>query len=456
MNDEKLITTIAKDIAAENGRLLYVGGYARDTILKQHGVDVEHKDIDVEVYGLPLEQLQQLLAKYATVNTVGMSFGIMKLSGTNIDVSLPRRDSKQGTGHKGFIVDTDPNMSLREAARRRDFTINSLAIDALTGEVIDEYNGVADLKAGILRATDFELFADDSLRVLRAMQLAARFNLTLDPATAALCQTISLSDLPGERIGEEWKKLLLKAPRPSVGLAIAKETGILQQLHPELDVLSTIPQDPRWHPEGSVWQHTLMVTDAAANVIRRDTLNEQEATVIMLGALCHDLGKATATQHTPHGITSHGHAKEGEQPAHAFLTKLAMPNYYHNTVAPLVVNHMFPNLEKQPSSAALRRLAQRLYPATISQLVRISEADQTGRGGPARNLSYLSEMEAKASQLGVSHNKPAQIIQGRDLITLGVTPGPAMGALLKELFTQQLAGTFTTHEAGVEYAKTLM
>ena len=209
MNDEKLITTIAKDIAAENGRLLYVGGYARDTILKQHGVDVEHKDIDVEVYGLPLEQLQQLLAKYATVNTVGMSFGIMKLSGTNIDVSLPRRDSKQGTGHKGFIVDTDPNMSLREAARRRDFTINSLAIDALTGEVIDEYNGVADLKAGILRATDFELFADDSLRVLRAMQLAARFNLTLDPATAALfppcAKPLALATYPAKELAKSGK-----------------------------------------------------------------------------------------------------------------------------------------------------------------------------------------------------------------------------------------------------------
>lgn len=456
MNDQEIVITIAKDIVTEGGRVFYVGGYARDSILKKMGKAVEPKDIDIEVYGIPLEQLERILEKHGTINKVGASFGVIKLSNTNIDISLPRRDSKIEAGHKGFMITTDPTMSVREAARRRDFTINTLAIDVLSGEVVDEYNGIADLKAGVLRITDPVLFIDDSLRVLRAMQLAARFELQLSEETIALCQNIDLSDLPRERIGEEWKKLLLKADRPSIGLEVARKTGILHQLHPQLAVLETIEQDPHWHPEGNVWQHTLLATDIAATIIHQDKLNEKEALVVMLGVLCHDLGKATTTRITNGKITSYDHDQLGQQLTREFLNQLAMPNYYHSVVPALVANHMFPLLHEKPSDTALRRLAERLHPATISQLVRVARADIRGRTGVTQSTSHLQEIEERAKSLDISTRKVIPIVQGRDLVAMGVAEGPAMGKLLKQLFEQQLTGAFSDRESAITYARKLI
>lgn len=251
-----LVEEIARDAARLGGRAVIVGGWVRDRLLGRAS-----KDIDLEVFGVQADQLRALLLRFGPVNAVGESFTVYKVGG--IDVSLPRRDSKTGSGHRGFTVEGDPTMSIADAARRRDFTINAIAFDPLTDEYIDPFNGREDLRTRTLRAVDPRTFGEDSLRVLRAVQFAARFECTLEPGTRALCARIPLDDLPAERIWGEIEKLLLQPPRPSVGFTLALDLGVIRALFPELDALVGCPQEPEWHPEGDVWVHTLQVVDQA-------------------------------------------------------------------------------------------------------------------------------------------------------------------------------------------------
>ncbi len=205
------------------GRAMCVGGFVRDRLLQQPS-----EDLDLEVFGIPEGRLQALLTTLGRVEPVGQAFPVYKLG--HIDVALPRRESKSGRGHKGFIVEGDHSMSFEEAARRRDFTINAIGWDPLTDEYLDPFKGRADLAGRRLRVVAPATFGDDSLRVLRALQFAARFELTIDPATADICRAIPIDDLPAERIWGEIEKLLLKAQRPSLGFALARELGVIEQI----------------------------------------------------------------------------------------------------------------------------------------------------------------------------------------------------------------------------------
>src|SRR5713101_5393207 len=239
---------IARVVHDAGGRALVVGGWVRDRLMGR-----DSKDIDLEVYGVAADRLQQFLEAFGHVETVGESFQVFKAG--DIDVSLPRRESKSGRGHRGFAVTGDPTMTVEEAARRRDFTVNAIAWNPLTDEYLDPFSGRTDLQRRLLRAVDSATFGDDSLRVLRGIQFAARFDFSLDDATKALCRIISLDDLPAERIWGEIEKLLL-APRPSIGFRLAMELGVVSKLFPELQALAGCAQEPEWHPEGDVWTHT--------------------------------------------------------------------------------------------------------------------------------------------------------------------------------------------------------
>src|SRR5688500_9037946 len=267
---------IARAATHAGGRALIVGGWVRDRLLGR-----ESKDIDIEVFGIDAAALKPLLETLGRVDTVGESFTVYKIAG--LDVSLPRRESKTGRGHKGFTVIGDPSLSIEEAARRRDFTINAISFDPLTGEYLDPFHGRDDLAAQRLRVVDSSTFADDSLRVLRALQFAARFELTLDDEAKAICRAIPLDDLPAERVWGEVEKLLLAAERPSLGFALALELGVIDALFPELKALVGCEQEPEWHPEGDVWVHTLQVIDRARE--RIDDLDRPQALTVMLGAL---------------------------------------------------------------------------------------------------------------------------------------------------------------------------
>ncbi len=440
-----LALEIAKEIQRNDGRALLVGGYARDEALRRRGYAIDSKDVDVEVYGIAVPLLLEILRKFGRPNTVGAAFGVIKLG--DLDVSIPRKDSKIGEGHRGFLISGDPHMSIKEAARRRDFTINALALDPLSGEIIDHWGGMEDIAKKVLCATDHELFKDDPLRVLRAMQFAGRFGFAIDRDTLKICREMDLSSLSKERIREEWVKLLLKSPKPSVGLEAARELGILEKLHPELQALVGTPQDAIWHPEGDVWVHTNMVVDEAAVVVREKSLSEDRALVVLLGALCHDLGKPATTAVNDAGrITSREHSEKGVEPTKSFLRSIDMPHHVTEKVVPLVREHLFPSLNRGANNGAVKRLAQRLHPATVQELVMVGYSDHKGRGTPWDGYPAGEELLKKAERLSVETSKPAPFLLGRDLIAMDMAPGMAMGKVLKEVFEQQLNDKIKTVE----------
>lgn len=445
---EVLLTLqIAEAVKSVGGRALVVGGYPRDLLLGH-----SPKDIDLEIYGLELDQLKIILQPIHHYSEVGAVFGVLKVG--PLDVSIPRLDNKSGSGHTGFSVQVDPSLSHREAARRRDFTINAMALNPLTGELFDEYGGQADIKAKLLRAVDFATFAEDPLRGLRAMQFAGRFGFAVETETAELIRKLDPTEVSNERIGEEWIKLLLKSEQPSVGLNLAMSLGIISRLHPELAALVDTPQEPAWHPEGSVWNHTLLVVDVAAGIIRREGLASREALAVMLGALCHDLGKAVTTVQVANGrIRSPGHAQAGVELARTFMHKLCVPAKTAKKVERLVFDHMFLPTIVDVKDGAIRRLAKRLDPATVQELIWVTEAGFSGRKLERTDRSLINLFQKRADELAVLKSPMDRLIRGKDLLELGVRTGLGMGKILKELETAQINGAFNLLEEGIAYYK---
>lgn len=432
---------IAAHVRDRGGRALVVGGFVRDRLLGRTS-----KDLDIEVFGIPADQLPAVLGELGRIEPVGQAFPVFKLG--TIDIALPRRESKSGRGHKGFTVVGDHLMPIAEAARRRDFTINAIAWDPLTDEYLDPWNGRADLERRILRVVDPERFGDDSLRVLRALQFAARFELTLEPESARICRGIALDDLPAERIWGELEKLLLVAERPSLGFGLARELGVIEQLLPEMVPLYDCPQDAEWHPEGDVWTHTLMVIDEARR--RNGDLARAPLAIVMLAAVCHDLGKPATTAVIDGRIRSPGHEAAGVGPATTILDRLNVFTLdgldVRRQVLGIVAEHLRPSafykVKDTVRDGAFRRLAQRV---DLELLARFARADCHGRGGPF-DCSAMDWFIERARTLGVEHRPPAPILMGRHLIALGVSPGPRMGEILKAIYEQQLDGLVTTIE----------
>ena len=409
----------------------------------------------IEVFGIPADRLPELIARFGRVQAVGQSFPVFKVA--TIDVSLPRRESKTGRGHKGFTVHGDPMMSFEDAARRRDFTINSMGWDPLTDEYLDPFSGRRDLDSRRLRVVDARTFGDDSLRVLRAVQLAARFSLNVDTETRAILRAIPLDDLPGERIWGEIEKLLLQASRPSVGLALALDIGVVDALLPELRPLVGCLQEPEWHPEGDVWVHTLLVIDEARAGI--DDLTRAEQVAIMLGAACHDLGKPPTTAVIDGRIRSLGHEEAGVPVATALLDRLNVHAIdgvdVRREILGIVAHHLKPGAwfkAGDVGDGAFRRLAQKV---NLELLARVARADCMGRGG-GFDCSAMEWFRDRARTLGVEHQPPAPIVLGRHLIELGVQPGPDMGQLLKQIYERQLDGAVTSIDDGIALAKELL
>jgi len=449
--DEELagvLTRVCQAIAAAGGRAWLVGGVVRDGFL-----GLASGDLDLEVFGLPATDLRAALEKDFDLNLVGQSFGILKLRGWPIDVGLPRRESKIGLGHKGFEVHSDPDMTLPAAAARRDFTLNAIYHDPLTGEVEDPFGGLDDLAGRRLRHTS-SAFGEDPLRVLRGMQLAARFDLEVVPETVEICRGIEPEGLTSERIFGEWTKLIILGQVPSRGLAFLKECGWLRY-YPELAALPGVPQDPRWHPEGDVWIHTLHCLDAfAAEKIG----HPWEDLVVGMAVLCHDLGKPDTTATDDEGvIRSLGHEKLGVTLTEKFLDRMTQHRKLRVEVKPLVAEHMRPTtlFKAQASDAAIRRLAARV--GRIDRLVRVARADVLGRP-PLKSKEFPAGdwLLEGAHRLDIENHPPIPLVLGRHLMALGQQPGPAFGEILEKCYEAQLAGKFMTVEAGIRYAEKLL
>jgi tRNA nucleotidyltransferase (CCA-adding enzyme) len=444
-------TAIAQTVRRAGGRALIVGGWVRDSLR-----GTSSKDLDLEVYHLPAERLKGLLGAFGSVNTVGESFTVYKLG--CIDVALPRRESRTGRGHRGFEVVGDPDLPFAEAARRRDFTVNAIAWDPLTGEYIDPFDGRGDLAARVLRAVDPRTFVDDSLRVLRGLQFAARFEFELDDDTRRLCRGIALDDLPSERIWGEIEKLLLRAARPSIGFALGLDLLVIDRLFPEIKALVGCEQEPEWHPEGDVWVHTLMVIDQART--RIDDLDRARQIAVMLGAVCHDLGKPLTTAFLDGRIRSIDHEQAGVAPASAVLDRLnihTIDGYdVRRQVLGMVAHHLKPGMFRQSptpvSDGAFRRLSQKV---DLELLARLAKSDCLGRTG-GFDCSAMDWFLTRAQELGVQHAPPEPLVKGRHLLGLGLSPGPGIGKVLREIYERQLDGSIVTVEDGIALAKEIL
>ena len=451
------IRELAEIISRNGGRAMLVGGCVRDELM-----GIAPKDWDVEVYGIEPEKLREILNEFGEVNAVGEAFTVYKIN-QDLDVSIPRRERKTGKGHRGFTVEGDPQMSFEEASRRRDFTINAILKDALTGEIIDCFGGRADLRKKIIRHVSSETFAEDSLRVLRAAQFAARFGFDIAPETVALCRKIDVTDLPKERVWGELEKLLLKSEKPSIGLQWLYDLTVAEQIFPEMQSLVGVPQQKEWHPEGDVDVHTLMVVDEARKLI--DDLPYAKKVTVMLGALCHDFGKPATTKFFDDKWRSHAHDEAGIEPTLSFLDTLGIYTLdgfdVREQIVQLVRYHLVPGMfyKSQPGDGAFRRLARKVEP---DLLYRVAKADSLGRNPEwlPREKWFKAEAQEwfieRMRELDVEHEAPKPILMGRHLIELGLKPSPEFGAILDAVYEKQLDGQITSLDEAFEAAKTLV
>lgn len=457
---------------------LIVGGYVRDSLL---GLDP--KDADLEVYGVAPERVKALLESlFGKTKDVGESFGIIKVpigDGLELDVSIPRRESKQGKGHTGFLVDSDPSMSIAEAARRRDFSVNAMALDPVTGVVFDPFGGQEDLARRVLRVTDAEKFVEDPLRVLRAMQFAARLEFAVDADSARLMREMvergELSELTPERVTGELEKLFLKAKRPSIGFEFGRSIGVIERLFPELHATIGVQQEPEWHPEGDVWIHTMMVVDAAAKKIRETNgLSDGEKRQVMLGALTHDYGKPLVTQVLDGRIRSLGHEEAGEAPTREMCARLTFAARDVDAAATVAKMHLQPGmlfraLETQKITEkayvnAVRKAVKRLGETSWRVLLAASESDFRGRALPGVDAAPYGPGLRFAETVvahGLDQEAKKTLLQGRDLIAeLGLVAskqnGPLFGKIIDAIEAARDEGTIETREQAVELAKTML
>lgn len=376
-----------------------------------------------------------------------------------IDVALPRRARKSGDPDTGCSVVLDPGMTFTEAASGRDFTMNAIGLDPLTEEVIDPHSGVADILNRVLRHVSLR-FAEDPLRVLRGMQFCGRFNLTAHPETIRFCRGLNADGISSERFLEEWKKLILKAKVPSKGLQFLALTG-WDRYFPELAALKGVPQEPEWHPEGDAWIHTGHCLDAFA---KRRTGDEQKDLRVGLAVLCHDFGKATHTKITNGRVTAHGHEEAGEAPAEVFLRRMTDQTDLIQAIKVLVGRHMVPgSLHKEAlkrgkpeaMDASIRRLALQLSKegSSLDDLALVCECDRAGRPPLPEHSPAIEWLRSRAQIIQVLHEKPKALLQGRDLIALGLAPGIEFKTILDETFRRQIDGQIKDHDGAVQFAR---
>ena len=428
------------------GRAWLVGGAVRDLVLGDRDI----KDIDIEVFGIEPDRLKTLVGEDFAFDDCGASFGVLKLKGLDIDVSLPRRESKESPGHRGFSIAADPTMPLRDAARRRDFTVNAIYADAITGETADPYGGMEDLSKKILRHVS-ERFTEDPLRVLRGMQFVARFGLEPAQETIEVCRTMTTENLAAERQMEEWTKLLVKGVEISRGLEFLRATGWVGH-YPELAALIGCEQAKEWHPEGDVWNHTLCCLNAFA---RHRTGDRDEDLIVGLAVLCHDFGKPSTSvfDRAKGRITSKGHDIAGLEPAKSFIRRLTNEERLVKEVLPLVKNHMrpFAMWKNKSSDSAVRRLAAEVV--RIDRLLRVAQADDEGRSPMPTEPEARMWLAERAEALRVADSAPKPILMGRHLLELGMKPSPEFKKILNAAFSAQLDGKFIDLEGALKFLK---
>ena len=431
-NDRLLARAIATDVAAMGGRVYYVGGAVRDRLM-----GVECKDIDIEVYGISPGRLREVLARHGEVLEKGASFGVLGLRHSNLDVAMPRVERRTGGRHRDFDVSVDPSLSTREASMRRDFTINAMMEDVLTGEVIDHWNGRSDLENRVIRCVSPATFPEDALRVFRAAQFAARLNARIDEDTLALCREIDVTGISHERVFEELSKALLKADSPSVFFRELRRMDHLKEFFPEIEACAGVEQNPRFHPEGDVFEHTMLVADCAAALRNR----AEWPLGFMLSALLHDLGKCLATEVQEDGrITAYGHEVQGLPLVERQMRRLTN----HAKLVRYVLNqtelHMRPNM--LAANQSRKKKTRALFDLSVcpEDLILLSRADASGKLDVPYNEENERFLRERLEDYRQVMSRP--MVTGQDLLDAGLKPG--------ENFKTLTARARQLHFAGIE------
>ncbi len=447
-----ILKIISHDLKHKGAKAIVVGGCVRDYYLK-----LPIKDYDIEVYNLKdLNKLEEILSAHGSVNLVGKSFGVLKFvyDGDEYDFSFPRRESKTGKAHNDFYVEVDSYMEFKEAALRRDFTINAMGYDIEKKEFLDPFHGLEDMKKKILQHINSKTFKEDALRVYRAVQFCARFDYSLADETKLLCKEMvsdgELEYLAKERVFDEFKKLLLKSSKPSLGFELMRELGVLKYFV-ELQAIIGVEQSKKWHPEGDVWIHTMMSLDAMTDLLGDD---KKTNLVLMLAILCHDLGKATTTTIDESGcIRSIGHEDAGVELTTFLIARLSDEVELLKRVLPLVKYHMQPSqfYYAKSKDKAIRRLATKV---NIKELLIVAKADFLGRTTKESKLGIFHAgdwLEKKSKNLKVQTKALDNLLQGRDLIAIGIKPSPKFKEILGEVYSLQLDGMLKTKDEALDF-----
>ena len=427
---------IAQSVKAAGGRAFFVGGYVRDRLM-----GLSCKDIDLEVYGLAPQKLREVLADFGEVYDRGASFGVLGLRHSDLDIAMPRRESRTGRGHGDFDVSVDPFLSYEDASRRRDFTINAMMLDPLTGEILDFWGGRTDLEKKIIRHVCDATFGDDALRVFRAAQFAARLQAEIAPATIEISRGMDVTSLSRERVYEELVKALMKAEKPSVFFRALITMGHLREFFPEVADTVGVAQNPKFHPEGDVFEHTALTLDAAARL--RD--QAKESVNFMLAALCHDLGKANASEVIDGRITSYRHPETGVPLAEAQLLRLTSNARTLAYVKNMVLLHMRPNM--LAASLSKKKKTRQLFWESLcpEDLILLSRADAEGKLDAPYDARYWDFLQERLKDYYACLERP--MVTGKDLIQAGCKPGPALG--------RRIARARQLHFSGLEKNRAL-
>lgn len=422
--------SIIQAIHGAGGHPIFVGGCVRDTLLGE-----VVKDVDLEVYNLPVKDLEKILFTLGDLIFVGKSFGVFKMPQFNLDISLPRLDQKSGLGHTGFLITADPNLDFTTASKRRDLTINSIGYDPIQNILLDPHGGFQDLENKILRATDPKTFCEDPLRALRVAGFAARFLMTPDSQLIALGRKCPLDQLSSDRLQEEFYKLLTKGKKPSLGFQFLQDAGLLKYF-PEVLALQGTPQNPLWHPEGDVWVHTMMVLDVAAKY----PVDPSKKFMYMMALLAHDLGKPLVTKRNSNGDwTSRGHESVGLKPAKSFLTRLNISQAITKKILCLIKNHLAPIqlINQESKDGAFRRLARELdqaglTPLDLAWIARMDHLGRTTQDALDHKAPTVDAFVDRIHRLNLEIHAPKDVVQGRDLIQRGLTPGKDFSKILEK------------------------
>jgi tRNA nucleotidyltransferase (CCA-adding enzyme) len=455
---EHPIQRLADFISNHGGTPILVGGAVRDMVMAgAPDPFTPTADYDIEVFGLTLPQLQDVLSvgDYH-FDEVGEQFSVLKVIVPGVydpvDISIPRYEKSTGDGHKEFEVMADPNLTFAEAARRRDFTMNSLGYDLFSETLLDPYGGGGDARAGYIRHVS-DQFSEDPLRPLRAARFAARFSGYIDPGTLGVCGTMSnvAASLPSERVWTELEKVILEGNQISKFFYYLETMGWLDFLFPEVAALRGIGQDPEWHPEGDVLIHTMHALNYWAANLR--TGNKEDDLVVAIAILCHDFGKVTTTAWNEEKlrITAWGHEEAGAEPTRNFLHRLRQYELA-NQVVPLVENHLAP-VYGLSTAKSIRRLSTKVD--RLDLLAIVSRADQAGRPPKSyeEGFAKIDAFELRASQLEIPVGGPKPLVGGDYLIKgLGLKPGPNFKKILDAVYEKQLDGVVTTEVSARAFA----